>query len=403
MASPSVTWAFSNATTSDATQVNTNFTDLINGVSDGTKDLSINALTVAGNANLNGNVTLGNASADDITFSGSLAASIPVKTNATYNFGSATSALLSVYLGNGTKSMRLLAGTVGTSWTHTFPNDVPAITGQGMIYDTAGTASFRYADKITATKVTTYTATGDETVIPVDGSSAGWTLTLPAAASYTGKRLTIVRTDNTPANAVTIDGNASETIGGATTYALYTKDEALNILCDGSNWIILSHVTNSTIVDAGVWIITSTGGATAAIGNTSRNKVYWSREGKYAHIYYELITTGAGTTGAAGDYLIALPTGIAADTTYITLNTAGSGASPVLSGRQVQGAFGASNNGGTGQSQLFPSMYDSTHFRLTGLIGGSGAVWYTSSAFVLATTAFEIGGWIKIPVANWNP
>ncbi len=46
-------------------------------------------------------------------------------------------------------------------------------------------------------------------------------------------------------------------------------------------------------------------------------------------------------------------------------------------------------------------MYDSTHFRLVGLIGGAGGVWYTSSTYTLGTTAFTIGGWIKIPISGW--
>lgn len=58
MAFPSVTYTFSNGTSADATQVNTNFTDLINGLSDTTKDISINAITSAGTATLSGAVVL---------------------------------------------------------------------------------------------------------------------------------------------------------------------------------------------------------------------------------------------------------------------------------------------------------------------------------------------------------
>lgn len=48
MAFPSVTNNFANSTTADATQVNQNFTDLLNAFSDGTKDLSMSAGTFAG-------------------------------------------------------------------------------------------------------------------------------------------------------------------------------------------------------------------------------------------------------------------------------------------------------------------------------------------------------------------
>lgn len=70
MAFISVSNTFSNGTTADATQVNTNFSDIIAGLSDGTKDISISALTVAGTATLNGNMVFGNAAGDTITVTG---------------------------------------------------------------------------------------------------------------------------------------------------------------------------------------------------------------------------------------------------------------------------------------------------------------------------------------------
>ncbi len=98
MASPSVTYSFSNGSTSDASQVNQNFTDLINGVTDGTKDLNISALTCAGTTTLNGHITLGSGSADDLTVNASLASSVPIKTTNSYDIGSSSLALRAVYL-----------------------------------------------------------------------------------------------------------------------------------------------------------------------------------------------------------------------------------------------------------------------------------------------------------------
>ncbi len=124
MAAPSVTYTFVNGTTASATEVNTNFTDIINGVSDTTKDLSINALTCAGNATFNGNMTFGNASSDTITFTGSLSSTIPITTTYSYDLGSTTKGLKNIYLGSDDSAARttlLKAGTVGTSNTLTFP------------------------------------------------------------------------------------------------------------------------------------------------------------------------------------------------------------------------------------------------------------------------------------------
>ena len=122
MGAPSITYTFSNSTTADATQVNQNFTDIINGITDGTKDLSISALTCAGNVSLNGTVTLGNASGDDITVTGSLASSIPIKTTNTYNIGSSTLGLASIYFGANSQTVRILpSASMSATWTFTLP------------------------------------------------------------------------------------------------------------------------------------------------------------------------------------------------------------------------------------------------------------------------------------------
>lgn len=123
MPNPSVTHTFSNGTTADATQVNQNFTDLINALTDGTKDITVAAITATGSVSFDGNVTLGNGTPDDIAFSGSLASSIPIKTNNTFDIGTATLALASIYLGApSSRTIRLLASqSLASSYTLTLP------------------------------------------------------------------------------------------------------------------------------------------------------------------------------------------------------------------------------------------------------------------------------------------
>jgi hypothetical protein len=100
MASIAVTYTFSNGSTADADEVNTNFTDITDGLSDGTKDLSVSALTAAGTTTLNGNVTLGNATGDDIGVSGRITTDIDPKTAATNTLGDATQTWKSLSLDN---------------------------------------------------------------------------------------------------------------------------------------------------------------------------------------------------------------------------------------------------------------------------------------------------------------
>lgn len=139
MANPAVTYTFVNATTADATQVNKNFQDIIDALTDGTKSFSIDALTCAGTFTANGAINLGNASTDDLTILGSLAGSIPIKTNNSYDIGSATLGLAGLYLGApSSRSTRLRAHqSLSSSNTLIFPNgngnadDILATDGSG--------------------------------------------------------------------------------------------------------------------------------------------------------------------------------------------------------------------------------------------------------------------------------
>jgi hypothetical protein len=125
MANPSVTYTFSNGTTADADQVNTNFTDIINSLTDGTKSLTIDAITAGGAATFNGDVTLGNGTVDDITITGSLASDFPIKTTNTYDIGSASIGLAIAYFGSsaGAFTTALTGATVTADYTLTLPID----------------------------------------------------------------------------------------------------------------------------------------------------------------------------------------------------------------------------------------------------------------------------------------
>lgn len=90
MTSPSVTYAFNNGDTSDASQVNQNFTDIINAMTDGTKSFSIDALTVAGAGNFNGSNNIGNATSDVHTVTGRISGNGCVPAGAIQAFAMAT-------------------------------------------------------------------------------------------------------------------------------------------------------------------------------------------------------------------------------------------------------------------------------------------------------------------------
>lgn len=155
MANISVTYTFSNSTTADATQVNQNFTDIINGTSDGTKDFSISALTCAGNATFNANTTIGNSSSDDLTVTASLASTIPIKITNTYDVGASGKGLQHLYFGSsgGSETTRLGGGTPASNIQIT----LPSVTG--TLATLAGTETFTNKT-LTSPSMTTPTMTG---------------------------------------------------------------------------------------------------------------------------------------------------------------------------------------------------------------------------------------------------
>jgi len=85
-----VTYTFSNSTTADATQVNQNFTDIINGLSDTTKNISVSAGTFAGTVNAQGNMTIGASSSNTLTLNSKVTGSIVFTSAATYGITGTT-------------------------------------------------------------------------------------------------------------------------------------------------------------------------------------------------------------------------------------------------------------------------------------------------------------------------
>lgn len=88
------------------------------------------------------------------------------------------------------------------------------------------------------TKTSGYTATTSDGIILCDASGGSFSVTLPAAASNTGRRYYVKKIDAT-ANIVTVDGNGVETIDDSATVLLSSQYDAVTIACDGSEWWIL--------------------------------------------------------------------------------------------------------------------------------------------------------------------
>jgi hypothetical protein len=272
MPSPATTYSFSNASVADATQVNQNFTDIINGITDGTKDLSISALTAAGNVSFTGSsITLGNASSDDLTITASLASTINIKTTNSYNIGSSTLGLAGIYLGANSQTVRIVgSGSMSATWTLTLPT-------------TAGTAD--YFLQTNGSGVSSWTqVTADLVKGTTSGSSA--------PAGFIGEMIqsgTI--TDTTTVNALT----------------LYTVTGA-SITLTAGNWIIFvnasmyyNNLAGSASIAGGIQLWTSSPSSAYVPGGTSTY-----RNGNADN-----------TSGFGWNAIMTIPVNITQSTTYV--------------------------------------------------------------------------------------
>ena len=92
--------------------------------------------------------------------------------------------------------------------------------------------------KAIVTKTAAYTATLFDDIIICDATGGAFSITLPVAATASGKVYHIKKID-VSANAVTIDGDGAETIDDSATLILTSQYDAAQIVCDGSEWWII--------------------------------------------------------------------------------------------------------------------------------------------------------------------
>jgi hypothetical protein len=125
-------------------------------------------------------------------------------------------------------------------WTGTGANRFDGKLGVGGAPN-ANTLNVNGSLGLNVTSITTTTAL-DATHYTVlcDATSGAITVNLPTAASAT-RRVYIIKKTDVSANAITIDGNGSETIDGATTQSLPTQWAYFTIQSNGTAWFIIGQ------------------------------------------------------------------------------------------------------------------------------------------------------------------
>jgi hypothetical protein len=135
--------------------------------------------------------------------------------------------------GGTTSTGAVQSGTVGTSGQVLTSNGAGAIATFQTISGGSGEWLSAATSEIAVTGATTATI---DRWHRCTGTSANYTLTLPAASGNTNHFIGIIMgSTSTLTRLVTVDGNASETIDGSLTRVMWSNEVAV-LKCDGSNW-----------------------------------------------------------------------------------------------------------------------------------------------------------------------
>lgn len=166
------------------------------------------------------------------------------------------------------------------------------------------------------------TKTGNYTALVTDGyincSTNSHTITLFAASGNAGKTLTITKTDSDVTKIITIDGNASETIDGATTTTLNTQYESVTLYCDGSNWTIQNRK-----IPSGYQSYTPT---ITGFGTPTSVSAYSWREGRFlCFVMYWVPGVVSGTEARASLGFAGTDSNVTTVSTLPTLSMCGTG------------------------------------------------------------------------------
>ncbi len=86
----------------------------------------------------------------------------------------------------------------------------------------------------------TYTVTASDSVVVA--SSSYFTINLPTALGISGREYTIKRAwNNNAPGSITIDAYSTQTIDGSATYSLASAGKYVQIVSDGSNWVVVGN------------------------------------------------------------------------------------------------------------------------------------------------------------------
>lgn len=171
-------------------------------------------------------------------------------------------------------------------------------------------------------------------VILVDATAGAITVNLLAAATAASGFTVVVKKIDSSANAVTIDGNSSETIDGSATYVLSSQNSAVVLTTNGSNWFTTASPA-SAVSPKGSQVITSGAGNFTTPSNT------------ISTTRFKFILTGGGGAGGGGSSSAGAGGGAGSTAIYYATGLSSSQNCAYSVGA---GGVGGASNGADGQN-----------------------------------------------------
>lgn len=135
--------------------------------------------------------------------------------------------------------------TLATTTTEITDSLIDDIRHLGLL----GSGGYAVKDPAVLAKAVAYPVViaDDGKLIDVDASGGARTITLPTVATAGDGFIIGVKKTDSSANAVTVDGNGSETIDGATTRTIGFQYAAEFYRCDGTEWHLESNTSGITL------------------------------------------------------------------------------------------------------------------------------------------------------------
>lgn len=235
-----------------------------------------------------------------------------------------------------------------------------------------------YDDVISTTAATYVVLTADD-LVRIDASAAAKAVTMPSAASFTGRRIELTKSDSS-FNIVTITGITT----------LNTQNESVWLESDGATWIVVRRYIPSVWVAFTPTASTGTGGLTnhAVTG-------FWRREGDSMRIKHQVLFSAA--SAAFNSLYLSVPGGLSIDTTkLLSVNT---------SPHQFVG-YGNMIDVGV-QNYLAVTCYQGSGL-VQVMANNAGATYLTSSTALTNLIPFTYGAGDAIqseclvPILGWN-